>query len=345
MAELIKAESLYDKYPINEVSTNYQKLKSILKEYYRDNNRMQDLHHCLATYFAYCDTVKDNSIDTYNEYINTAIALGNLWSDYSIAPYMKHYYKIAKEGMDVLLDYGYKKDMRYLQTLYMLGKSYMLIDSIYPALNVLQQCSTLNQQLLANNDAEQCLFNELNIKNIMVKCYMNIPDSEWTELYGNKALILQKDIITRVSTMDTTTELKRNLGYHYKQLGKIYQKLELGWTAIKQYDSSLAIFIPLYESGDRVNTENDIADNYVSIAYAYYLMEDRDDAKVIDYLNKCINICENAVSRNNILNEYYFAVCLMLDILTDPLFSPDEAAIKKYNTLKSNLEKEIGKKH
>lgn len=341
--ELIRAEELYDRYPLHNVSQKYQTLKRILTDYYRNNKQANKLLFSLTQYFRYCDTVKYNSVELCKEYVSTAIQLGNMWSNYSVASAAVRYFKAAKEGMDVLMDYGGEKDLRYLQTLYSLGTNYRGIDSNALSLDMLRQCLELNRGLIAEEDPTQCTYNELNIQNQMVRTYLSIPDSERTSSWGKEALALQQDIVSRLSTMDTNPALKRNLAYHHKQLGRIYLNLDRETAAIRQFDSCVAIILPMYQQGERENTENDLANAYRTLAYTYYIMEDREADSVKANLNRCLAICEHAVSHETILEDYYIAASMMLEMLSDPLAPQDEAALRKFRNLKASLGKELEK--
>lgn len=100
----------------------------------------------------------------------------------------------------------------------------------------------------------------------------------------------------------------------------------------------------MYRDGDKEETEGDLAWSYLSLAYLENAAEDEDEAAVKSYLLKCMDICENAADRDNVLNAYYNAVSMMLQILENPLSIRNESEIKKYRKLKAALEKELSKK-
>lgn len=340
--EMILAESLYDRHPMRKASQKYENMKKILADYYKSNSKYSALLKSQTFYFNYCDTMKHNSLEHYNEYVSTAIRLGDIWTAYQLVPAALRYYKAAKEGMDFLMDYGGEKDLQYLQTLFSLGKTYRMADSIPQSLECLQQCIQLNRKLYAEEDPEQCTFNELNVKNQMVKSYMDIPDSARDSHWADEVLPLQKEIVARLSTMDTTPSLRRNLGYHHRQLGVLYTQLEWPQMALSQYDSCISIMLPMYRDGDRAETEGDIARSYFSSAtICYYMLDERDEKSARENLDKCLEICENAADPDDLTDMYYYAVNMKLEMLADPFATKDEAAIKKYRKIKTALEKKL----
>ena len=344
--EMVLAESLYDRHPMQNASQKYENMKKILADYYKSNNNYSALLKSQTFYFNYCDTMKYNSLEYYNEYVSTAIRLGDIWTAYQLVPAALRYYKAAKEGMDFLMDYGGEKDLQYLQTLFSLGKAYRMADSIPQSLDCLQQCILLNRQLFAEEDPGQCTFNELNVKNQMVKSYMDIPDSARDSHWSDEVLPLQKEIVARLSVMDTNPSLRRNLGYHHRQLGVLYTQLDWPQMALSQYDSCIEIMLPMYRDGDRAETEGDIARSYFSsAAICYYMLDERDEKSARENLDKCLEICENAADPDDLTDMYYYAVNMKLEMLADPFATKDEAAIKKYRKIKTALEKKLGYKN
>ena len=342
MEELQTAETLYDRYPLQEPSQKYENLKNILTEHYEENNQYSKLLKSLTFYFNYCDSMKYHSMERYSEYVRTAIRLANLWGNYNVVTAQQRYLKTAKEGLDFLQDYGVEKDVRYAQILFNLGKNYRLLDSAEQALDCLHQCIELNEKLFAGSDPEQCTINDLNTKNQIVKCLNAIPDSARTGGQMDEMIALQKEIVAKLSTMDTTPALRRNLAYHHRQLGVVYMNMEWHQMALDQFDSSIAILLPMWQGGDRAETEEDIARCYLNSAVIYYYqLDERDEKAAKENIDKCLAICENAVSRSNLLDTYYYAVEMKLEMLADPFATKDEAALKKYRKLKASLEKEM----
>ena len=342
MEEMQRAESLYDSYPLQEPSKKYENLKNILTEHYEENDQYAKLLKSLTFYFNYCDSMKYYSVERYNEYVRTAIRLANLWGNYNVVTAQQRYLKTAKEGLDFLQDYGVEKDVRYAQILFTLGKNYRLLDSTEQALTCLRQCLELNEQLLAESDPQQCIFNNLNTKSQIVKCINAIPDSVRTSQQRDEVLALQKEIVAKLSTMDTTPALRRNLAYHHRQLGVVYINMEWYQMALSQLDSSIAISLPMWQSGDRAETEDEIIrSHYISAVVNYYMMEERDSKAADEHIDQCLAFCEKAVSPEEIIDVYYNAVNMKLEMLSDPFATKDEEALKKYRKLKASLEKEM----
>ncbi|MBO4281589.1 MAG: hypothetical protein J5873_00140, partial [Bacteroidales bacterium] len=344
MEELQRAEQLYDAYPLTKVSRKYEQLKEILSDYYKENNNGIKYLACLYKYLVYCDTVKDNNYAYYEEEcVKTAILIGDLFNNAGYPNLAVQHYKIAKEGKDSLIQYGGEKDLQYLLLLAALGKQYWLMDSLEIAMDYLRQGLALNQRLLAENDPERCTFNDLNLKNQIVKCFNDIPDSIKSSRQQDEALALQKEIVAKLSTMDTTPALRRNLAYHHRQLGVIYVNMEWYQMALSQLDSSIAITLPMWQGGDRAETEEElIRCHYIAAVVNYHMLDERDEKAAKEHIDQCIAFCEKAVSREDITDVYYRAVCMKLELLADPFAPKDEAAMKKYRKLKASLEKELG---
>lgn len=346
MEELKKAEKLYDKYPLQKLSRKYEKLKSILTETYEENNQYNDLLLSLTFYFNYCDSMKYRSVEHYNEYVHTAIRLGNLWSDYQVIPATLRYYNIVKNGLDFLMDYGGEKDERYLQTLLALGKQYRMADSIETAMDYFRQSLKLNSELFEDNDPKNYTYYDLSIKRQMIKCYDADSDTLPNSTMKDETLNLHREIISKLSTIDTNIQLRRTLAYHHRLLGAFYTQIDWPQMALSQFDSCLEIMLPMYRDGDRAETEEDIARSYFSSATVYYYMlDDRDEKSAKENLDKCLEICENAVDPDNLAGLYYYAVSMKLEMLADPFATKDEAAIKKYRKIKTALEKKLGYKN
>ena len=342
MEELKKAEKLYDKYPLQKLSRKYEKLKSILTETYEENNQYNDLLLSLTFYFNYCDSMKYRSVEHYNEYVHTAIRLGNLWSDYQVIPATLRYYNIVKNGLDFLMDYGGEKDERYLQTLLALGKQYRMADSIETAMDYFRQSLKLNSELFEDNDPKNYTYYDLSIKRQMIKCYDADSDTLPNSTMKDETLNLHREIISKLSTIDTNIQLRRTLAYHHRLLGAFYTQIDWPQMALSQFDSCLEIMLPMYRDGDRAETEEDIARSYFSSATVYYYMlDDRDEKSAKENLDKCLEICENAVDPDNLAGLYYYAVSMKLEMLADPFATKDEAAIKKYRKIKTALEKKL----
>ena len=69
------------------------------------------------------------------------------------------------------------------------------------------------------------------------------------------------------------------------------------------------------------------------------MLDDRDEKSARENLDKCLEICENAVDPDELAGLYYYAVNLKLEMLADPFATKDDAAIKKYRKIKTALEK------
>ena len=142
--------------------------------------------------------------------------------------------------------------------------------------------------------------------------------------------------------MDTTPALRRNLAYHHRQLGVVYINMEWYQMALSQLDSSIAISLPMWQSGDRAETEDEIIrSHYISAVVNYYMMEERDSKAADEHIDQCLAFCEKAVSPEEIIDVYYNAVNMKLEMLSDPFATKDEEALKKYRKLKASLEKEM----
>lgn len=347
MEELQRAEQLYDTYPLTEVSQQYEQLKEILSDYYKESNNGLKYIACLYKYLVYCDTVKDNDYAYYeDECVKTAILIGDVFNKAGYPYLAVQHYKLAKEGKDSLIPYGGEKDLQYLLLLAALGKQYWLIDSLETAMDYLYQGIELNHRLFSQSDPGQCNINDLDLKSQIVKCINDIPDSIKSSLQRDEAIALQKEIVARLGTMDTTPALRRNLAYHHRQLGVIYADMEWYQMAISQLDSSIAIAQPMYDGGDHAENEEElIRSHYISAVVNYYMLEERDEKEAKKHLEQCLTLCEKAVSLEDIIDIYYRAVNMKLEMLADPFATKDEAAIKKYRKIKTALEKKLGYKN
>ena len=343
MEEMQRAEQLFDAYPLTEVSKQYEKLKEILSEYYKENNNGIKYLACLYKYLVYCDTVKENDYAYYEEeYVKTAILIGDVFNRAGYPHLAVQHYIIAKDGKDSLMEYGGEKDLQYMLLLAALGKQYWLMDSLETAMDYLHQGLVLNQQLLAKSDPGQCNINDLNLKSQIVKCINDIPDSIKNSQQQDEALTLQKEIVAKLSIMDTTPTLRQNLAYHHRQLGVVYVDMEWYQMALSQFDSSLSIVMPMWQSGDRAETEEEIIRcHYISAVVNYYMLDERDEKEAKEHIDQCLAFCETAVSPEEIIDVYYRAVNMKLEMLSDPFATKDEAALKKYRKLKASLEKEM----
>ena len=343
MEEMQRAEQLFDAYPLTEVSKQYEKLKEILSEYYKENNNGIKYLACLYKYLVYCDTVKENDYAYYEEEcVKTAILIGDVFNRAGYPHLAVQHYIIAKDGKDSLMEYGGEKDLQYMLLLAALGKQYWLMDSLETAMDYLHQGLVLNQQLLAKSDPGQCNINDLNLKSQIVKCINDIPDSIKSSQQQDEALTLQKEIVAKLSIMDTTPTLRQNLAYHHRQLGVVYVDMEWYQMALSQFDSSLSIVMPMWQSGDREETEEEIVRcHYISAVVNYYMLDERDEKAAKEHIDQCLAFCETAVSRKDIIDVYYRAVNMKLEMLSDPFATKDEAALKKYRKLKASLEKEM----
>ena len=343
--ELQKAEALYETYPMRKVSNKYENLKDILIGYYKENNNRLSYVKSLTNYMDYCDSMKYNDFGHYQEYINTAILLGDFWNTVGWPNYTIHYYKTALEGKDFMEEQaGEKKDLQYLRLLFAIGKNYRLVDSLEQAISYLKRSGELNHKLFYRTEPGDFNINDLNVKSQLALCYEAMEDSTNNNQNLSEALTLRKDIVARLSQMDSTPALKRNLAFHHRKLGILYINMDRNYMAADQFDTTIAIILPMYRDGDKEETEGDLAWSYLSLAYLENAAEDEDEAAVKSYLLKCMDICENAADRDNVLNAYYNAVSMMLQILENPLSIRNESEIKKYRKLKAALEKELSKK-
>ena len=240
------------------------------------------------------------------------------------------------------MDYGGEKDERYLQTLLALGKQYRMADSIETAMDYFRQSLELNSELFEDNDPKNYTYYDLSIKRQMIKCYDADSDTLPNSPMKDETLNLHREIISKLSTIDTNIQLRRTLAYHHRLLGAFYTQIDWPQMALSQFDSCLEIMLPMYRDGDRAETEEDIARSYFSSATVYYYMlDDRDEKSAKENLDKCLEICENAVDPDNMAGLYYYAVSMKLEMLADPFATKDEAAIKKYRKIKTALEKKL----
>ena len=71
------------------------------------------------------------------------------------------------------------------------------------------------------------------------------------------------------------------------------------------------------------------------------MLDERDEKEAKEHIDQCLAFCETAVSPEEIIDVYYRAVNMKLEMLSDPFATKDEAALKKYRKLKASLEKEM----
>lgn len=344
MEEMVQAEKLYDKYPLSEVSQKYEALKSILIEYHSNTNNLKGYIVSLYNYFPYCDSMKYTDSEHYHTYVNTAALLGDVSGKMGWYSDAVRYYQKVKEGKDFLENYGESKDINYISLLYHLGKNYRQLDSMEQAVDCFIQCKDLNYKLFFQTDAEKYKLNDLDIKNELATCYEEMEDSATNNQWFNRALDLRKEIVYELGKRDTSDALRINLGTQHKLMGLLYLNMDYGYMASTHYDTALTILLPFYKSEKKEYVEKDIAICYLHKAFIEYeYNEDGEEETIKQLLNECMDVCEKAVNPKNLMIIRYRAVSLMLNVLESPLFMKNEAEIKKYRSLKADLEKQLSK--
>ncbi|MCR5555163.1 MAG: hypothetical protein K6F29_06495 [Bacteroidales bacterium] len=351
MEEMLKAEKLYDRYPLNEVSQKYETLKSILIEYHSNTENLKGYISSLYNYLPYCDSTKYIDSDHYHTYINTAALLGDISVKMGWYYDAVRFYQMVKEGKDFLENYGEPKDIKYIRLLYQLGKNYRQMDSLEQAVDYLIQCKELNYKLFSKKNPVNYKSYDLDIKNELASCYEEMEDSTNNNQWFNEALVLRKEIVAELSKIDTNDALRIALGTNHKLLGLLYLKMDYEYRASSHYDTALTILLPFYKNENKKYVEKDIAICYLHKAIIEYDYDEdeettRDEETIKKLLKECLDVCENAVKPNNLMVIRYNAVSLMLEVLENlesSLFSRNEAEIKKYHKLKADLEKQLSK--
>ena len=343
---LQKSESLYETKPISHVSRKYERIKSTLIKNYEEKEDLSNYLVCKTKFYQYLDSVKFADMDHFQAYMGEAIAMGNLWSKLGVPTATLRYYKEAKEAKEFLMQYGETPDDQYYELSYDVGRYYRLCDSTEQAVEQLRQCSELNRQMYCDTAPDDCKFNELNIKSQTAQCFEDLAekDPENADTWNKEAVDLYTAIIGELSTMDTNPSLKRNLGYYYRRLGVVYINMNRAYSANKQFDSSLAVLMPLYQSQYKEYVEENVALCHISKALIYKNDDNMQDyAKAKEHLLKCMDICRNAVDPDDLLTVYRNATALMVDLLDDPSQTGNADELKKYRKQKAELEKKLEK--
>ena len=344
--ELEIAERLYQTKPMGNASRKYETLKATLLKHYTENKDWNKYLVCESTFHQYLDSVKYTDFEHYEEYVNSAIHLGDLWSDIGMPTAVLRYYKEAKAGKEFLMNYGQGPDDEYYKLAYQVGRYYRICDSTQQAIEQFAECEKINLLMYADTAPETAMFNDLNIKSQTAQCYEDLAQSDTVEgdkLY-KEAIPLYTLIINKLSTMDTNPSLKRNLGYYHRRLANVHLNLNHYYSADKHFDTALAVMLPLYNGGHKEYAEEEVARDYLGKAIIYRSNEDYEDfSKAKELLTACIETCQKAADPDEMLNIQYYAVSMLLDILEDPTQHASETDIKNYRKQKAELEKKLEK--
>lgn len=344
--ELETAERLYQTKPMHNASRKYEALKNTLLNHYKDNNDWNRYLVCKSTFHQYLDTVKYTDIEHYNEYVNSAIQLGDLWANIGLPTAVLRYYKEAKAGKEFLSGYGQQPGNEYYQLAYQVGRYYRICDSTRQALEQLAECEKINHIMYADTAPETALLNDLNIKSQKTLCYEDMAktDTIGADQWYKKALPLYTQIINTLSAMDTNPSLQRNLGQFHRRMASVHLNLDHYYSADKHFDTALAVMMPLYNGGYKPYVEDDVARNYLGKAIIVRSSDDYDNpAKAKQMLEACIETCQKADNHEQMADIEIFAVTMMLKLLDDSPQSGNDAEISKYRKLQTELEKKLEK--
>lgn len=346
--ELEIAERLYQTKPMGIASRKYETVKNTLLKRYKENKDWNKYLVCKSTFHQYLDTVKYTDFEHYEEYVNSAIELGDLWANIGVPTAVLRYYKEAKAGKEFLMGYGQDPDDEYYKLAYQVGRYYRICDSTQQAIEQFAECEKINLMMYADTAPETAMFNDLNIKSQTAQSYEDLAQSDTVEgeNWYKEAIPLYTLIVNNLSTMDTNPSLKRNLGYYHRRLANVHLNLNHYYSADKHFDTALAVMLPLYNGEFKEYTEEEVARDYLGKAIIYRSNEDYEDfSKAKELLTACIETCQKATDPDELLNIQYYAVSMLLDILEDPTQHASETDIKNYRKQKAELEKKLEKQN
>ncbi|MBQ6727091.1 MAG: tetratricopeptide repeat protein [Bacteroidales bacterium] len=346
--ELEIAERLYQTKPMGNASRKYETVKNTLLKRYKENKDWNKYLVCKSTFHQYLDTVKYTDFEHYEEYVNSAIELGDLWANIGLPTAVLRYYKEAKAGKEFLMGYGQDPDDEYYKLAYQVGRYYRICDSTQQAIEQFAECEKINLMMYADTAPETAMFNDLNIKSQTAQSYEDLAQSDTVEgeNWYKEAIPLYTLIVNKLSTMDTNPSLKRNLGYYHRRLANVHLNLNHYYSADKHFDTALAVMLPLYNGEFKEYTEEEVARDYLGKAIIYRSNEDYEDfSKAKEMLTACIKTCQKATDPDELLNIQYYAVSMLLDILEDPTQHASETDIKNYRKQKAELEKKLEKQN
>ena len=344
--ELQTTEKIYQTLPMTNASRKYEMVKNTLLKHYKETEDWSNYLVCKTTYHQYLDSVKYTDFEHYQEYVDNAIQLGDLWTEYGLPTAVLRFYKEAKDGKEFLMGYGQDPDDEYYKLAYQVGRYYRFCDSTQKAIDQFVECEKINLLMYADTAPNTAMFNDLNIKSQTAQCYEDLAQSDTVDgdKWYKEAIPLYTLIVNKLSTMDTNPSLKRNLGYYHRRLANVHLNLNHYYSADKHFDTALAVMLPLYNGGYKEFVEEEVVRDYLGKAIIYRSNEDYEDfSKAKELLTACIETCQKAADTDELINLQYYAVSMLLDILEDPTQHASETDIKNYRKQKAELEKKLEK--
>ena len=346
--ELQTTEKIYQTLPMTIASRKYEMVKNTLLKHYKETEDWSNYLVCKTTYHQYLDSVKYTDFEHYQEYVDNAIQLGDLWAEYGLPTAVLRFYKEAKDGKEFLMGYGHDPDDEYYKLAFQVGRYYRICDSTQKAIDQFVECERINLLMYSDTAPETAMFNDLNIKSQTAQCYEDLAQSDTVDgdKWYKEAIPLYSLVVNKLSTMDTNPSLKRNLGYYHRRLANVHLNLNHYYSADKHFDTALAVMLPLYNGEFKEYTEEEVARDYLGKAIIYRSNEDYEDfSKAKELLTACIETCQKATDPDELLNIQYYAVSMLLDILEDPTQHASETDIKNYHKQKAELEKKLEKQN
>lgn len=314
-AMVAKSVELYEQTEFTRPLTHYERAKSVMADFYKEDNDVQNFYRTvadLANYYRKFAYIGEEYMANMAQYSDFMFRSGTVSNEEAI-----DYGKDVLDGLIYLDNQGKDVDLPYLRTLFNLARVYLASDSIQEALDIYRDCLNMNEYMYKDTAKHTYMGNMAEVYTNMAGCYERMAediDTAHSENWYYRAIDTRDTLIDLMKEInnDGDVNLTYRTAVQYRNNGALFYKLDMVPSAQDYFDKSNELLLMLYNSEYKAEVEDDIIQNYFLKGVVY--KEVNNEEMALQNLRTAIEYGEKHES-GEVSAAYVAALAQLIEIL------------------------------
>ncbi len=327
-----KAVIYYEKTPLERPLKRYEQAKSVMGEFYKQNQDSPNYYRTIADLESYYKKFVDYDVEYAGKMVQSAETMlnsGNITNEDALT-----YSRDVINGLIYLNNAGENVQLPYLRGLFNMARAYVANDSVLQAIDLYRECLNMNEIMFKDTAKSTYLSNMAEIYAPLANSYKLMAeeiDTAHSELWYYRSADARDTLINLLKQLsdDGDVNMTYRTALQYKENALTFYSLEMHSSAQDYLDKSIEILSTLYNSEYKSEVEDDLMLDYYLKGLIYE--ENNNIEKAKEYLRIVIDYGEKSDVEDGASRYHFIAVNSLLELLEkDPSADAKEiASLKK----------------
>lgn len=309
--------SYYESTEMNRPLNTYARAKSVLSEFYKQEQNMEKYYQTVADLTDYYRQYEGYSTDYAAQLVQNAEIMVN--SGTISKEEMLTYSVDIMSGLLSLNDAGEDVELPYLRGMFNLARAYTLVDSVSSAIDIYRQCLAMNEMMFKDTAETTYKSNMAEVYGMIANCYEKMAeevDTAHSELWYYRAVDARDTLIDLLKELSNDGDVNKTYraAVQYKNNAMVFYRLEMIPSAQNYLDKSIELLKMLYNSEYKTEVEEDVILHYYLKGYIY--AENNNQEKAVENLRIAVDYGDKSDTSEGVSRYYFMAVNELIELLS-----------------------------